>query len=177
MALLSFTNKVADSANYRVDLMKWIFRNETINWEFKHGEVISPPPSTHHMLNATILALRVFPDGDQVHVGVRCLVAFDGDARPHIGVKVKGLPEQQVHGGMASSNGCLQGSCRRKPWHQWWDESFQKTNSTSRWRNWPFRPILLLSMDSLASGGIIHLPLGPFIAVTFLSSHLIGACR
>lgn len=35
----------------------------------------------------------------------------------------------------------------------------------------PFNPILFLSMDSLASGGIIHFPPGPWIAVTFLSSH------
>lgn len=39
----------------------------------------------------------------------------------------------------------------------------------------PFRPILFLSIDSFASGGIIHLPPGPWMAVTFLSSHWIGA--
>lgn len=64
------------------------------------------------MFDATVLALRVLSDGDQVHVGVRGLVALDGDAGSHVGVEVKGLPEQQVHGGVACSDRCLQGSYR-----------------------------------------------------------------
>lgn len=46
------------------------------------------------MFDAAVLALRVLTDGDQVDVGVRGLVALDGDAGPHVGVKVKGLPQQ-----------------------------------------------------------------------------------
>lgn len=68
------------------------------------------PPFTHHVFDAAVLALRVLPDGDQVDIGVRSLVALDGDAGPHVCVKVKGLPEQQVHGGVTCSDGCLQGS-------------------------------------------------------------------
>lgn len=67
-------------------------------------------PSTHHVFDAAVLALRVLPDGDQVDVGVRRLVALDGNARSHISVKVKGLPQQQVHGGVTSGDGGLQGS-------------------------------------------------------------------
>lgn len=65
------------------------------------------------MFDAAVLALRVLPDGDQVDVCVRRLVALDGDARSHVGVEVKGLPEQQVHGGVAGGDGGLQGSWRR----------------------------------------------------------------
>lgn len=64
------------------------------------------------MFDAAVLALRVLPDGDQVDVGVRRLVALDGDAGPHVGVEVEGLPEQQVHGGVSGGDGGLQGSCR-----------------------------------------------------------------
>lgn len=139
------------------------------------------PPFTHHVFDAAVLALRVLPDGDQVDIGVRSLVALDGDAGPHVCVQVKGLPEQQVHGGVTCSDGCLQGSWWRKKnvknKKHWRAGIFQeiclKVTDTCR----PFRPILLWSMDSLASGGIIHLPPGPFIAVTFLSSHVIGAFR
>lgn len=38
----------------------------------------------------------------------------------------------------------------------------------------PFNPILFLSIDSLASCGIIHFPPGPWMAVTILSSNWTG---
>lgn len=59
------------------------------------------PGATHHVLDAAVLALCVLPDGDQVDVSVGRLVALDGDAGPHVGVQVKGLPEKQVHGGVS----------------------------------------------------------------------------
>jgi len=69
-------------------------------------EMIGAPP-THHMLDAAVLALRVLPDGDQVDVCVWRLVALDGYAGSHIGVQIEGLPEQQVHGGVARGDGRL----------------------------------------------------------------------
>ena len=135
------------------------------------------------MFDAAVLALRVLTDGDQVDVSIRSLVALDGDAGSHVGVKVEGLPEQQVHGGVTCSDGRLQGSWRRRQSARTAidikkvDPTNSEADLTEQNRTGPFSPILLLSIDSLASGGIIHLPPGPFIAVTFLSSHLIGACR
>lgn len=87
------------------------------------------PPFTHHVFDATVLALRVLPDGDQVDIGVRSLVALDGDAGPHVCVQVKGLPEQQVHGGVTCSDGCLQGS--------WWRKKKCKKQKTLTSRNLP----------------------------------------
>lgn len=63
--------------------------------------------STHDVFDAAVFSLRVLSDGDQVDVGVRRLVALDGNARPHVSVKVEGLSQQQVHGGVACSDGCL----------------------------------------------------------------------
>ena len=62
------------------------------------------------MLDAAVLSLCVLPDGDQVDVGVGCLVAFDGHTGAYVGIEVKGLPQQQVHGGVASSNRSLKRS-------------------------------------------------------------------
>lgn len=76
----------------------------------EQAELLRP----HHVFDAAVLALRVLPDGDQVHVRVRRLVALDGDAGTHVGVKVKGLPEQQVHGRVAGSDGRLQRSWWRR---------------------------------------------------------------
>lgn len=62
---------------------------------------------SYHMFNPTVFSLSVLPDGDQVHVGVGGLVALNGHTGAHIGIEVKGLPQQQVHRGMASSYWCL----------------------------------------------------------------------
>lgn len=70
--------------------------------------------TTHHVLDAAVLALRVLSDGDQVNVGVRGLVPLHGDTRSYVGVEVEGLPQQQVHGGVTCSDGRLQGSCGTK---------------------------------------------------------------
>lgn len=67
------------------------------------------------MFDAAVLALCVFTDGDQVNIGVRRLVALDGDTGSHIGIEVKGLSEEQVHGGVTCRNGCLQRSCKTTP--------------------------------------------------------------
>lgn len=49
------------------------------------------------MLNAAVLALGVLADGDDVHVCVGRFVALDGHAWTHVGVKVKGFTQQQIH--------------------------------------------------------------------------------
>ena len=70
--------------------------------------------SSYHVFNATVLSLRVLANGDQVDVGVGGLVTLDGHAGTHVGVEVKGLPQQEVHGGVASCDGGLQGPCVRE---------------------------------------------------------------
>lgn len=47
---------------------------------------------TYHMFNPTVLSFCVFSDGDQIHIGVRRLIALDGHTRTHIGIQVEGLP-------------------------------------------------------------------------------------
>lgn len=64
------------------------------------------------MFNPTVFSLSVLPDGDQVHICVGGLVAFNGRTGAHIGVEVKGFPQKEVHGGMASRYRCLQRTCR-----------------------------------------------------------------
>lgn len=64
------------------------------------------------MFNSTVFSLGVLPDCDQVHISVGGLVALNGHAGPHISIEVEGFPQQQVHGGMASSYWCLQRAFR-----------------------------------------------------------------
>lgn len=49
------------------------------------------------MLDAAVLALGVLADGDDVHVCVGGFVALDGHAGTHVGIKVKGSTQQQIH--------------------------------------------------------------------------------
>ena len=63
------------------------------------------------MFNPTVFSLSVLPDGDQVHISVRGLIALDGHTRTHIGIEVEGFPQQQVHRWVASSYWCLQRTC------------------------------------------------------------------
>lgn len=67
--------------------------------------------STYQMLNATVFSFSVLTNGDQIHISVGGLVALDGHTGTYVGIKVKGLSQQQVHGGVASSYRRLQRSC------------------------------------------------------------------
>lgn len=64
------------------------------------------------MLNPTVFSLSVLPDGYQVHVTVGGLVALNGHTGTHIGIQIKGFPQQQVHRRVASSYWRLQRTCR-----------------------------------------------------------------
>lgn len=66
------------------------------------------------MFNPTVFSLSVLPDGDQVHISVGGLVALNGHTGAHIGIEVKGFPQQQVHRWMASGYRRLQRTCRLK---------------------------------------------------------------
>lgn len=66
----------------------------------------------YHMFYATVFSLSVLPDSDQVHIIVWGLVAFNRYTGAHIGIEVKGFPQQQVHRWMTGSYGCLQWTCR-----------------------------------------------------------------
>lgn len=59
------------------------------------------------MFYATVFSLGVLPDSDQVHISIRGLVTFNGYAGAHIGIEVKGFPQQQVHRWVTGSYGCL----------------------------------------------------------------------
>ena len=63
------------------------------------------------MFNPTVFSLSVLPDGDQVHISVRGLIALNGHTRTHIGIEVEGFPQQQVHRWVASSYWRLQRTC------------------------------------------------------------------
>lgn len=73
--------------------------------------VLKMAAHTYHMFNPTVLSLCVFPDCDQINISVGRLIAFNGHARTHIGIQVKGFSQQQVHGRVPGSNWCFQGSC------------------------------------------------------------------
>lgn len=70
------------------------------------------------MLDAAVLALGVLADGDDVHVRVGRLVALDGHAWTHVGVKVKGSAQQQIHRWVPCSNWGLQRPYRKKKIHK-----------------------------------------------------------
>lgn len=65
----------------------------------------------YHMFYPAVFPLCVLPDGDEVHVRIRRLVALNGDAGADVGVQVKGLPQQQIHWGMTGGYRCLQRTC------------------------------------------------------------------
>lgn len=68
----------------------------------------------YHMFYATVFSLCVLPDSDQVNISVWGLVAFNRYTGAHIGIEVKGFPQQKVHRWMTGSYGCLQWTCKVK---------------------------------------------------------------
>lgn len=65
------------------------------------------------MFNPTVFPLCVLPNGDKVDVCVGRLVALDGNTRAHVGIEVKGFPQEKIHRGVTCSNWCLQRTCRQ----------------------------------------------------------------
>lgn len=84
------------------------------------------------MFNSTVLSLSVFSYGNQVNIRVRSLIALNGYTGTHIGIQIKSLSQQQVHGRMAGSNRGLQRSWTSAT--VLWIKT-QKYNYKPRWVN------------------------------------------
>lgn len=96
----------------------------------------------------------------------RCAPTSTCVCQPHTGTDTRGKAEAAPRGRLhrnAVSPGSYGAALRE---HSTW-----RRHAPEPARPLPFKPILFLSMDSLASGGIIHFPPGPWMAVTFRSSH------
>ena len=62
------------------------------------------------VLQATVLSLCVFPDGDKIDVVVARLVARDAETRPHIGIQLQLFPECKIERAVAFANGSSHGA-------------------------------------------------------------------
>lgn len=62
------------------------------------------------VLNTRIFSFGVLSDGDNVDILVRSLVAFNGTARSHVGIKVEFLTQSQIQGAMTLSDRSGQGT-------------------------------------------------------------------